>query len=149
MSRIARFAEYAAAFEKAFESDDWSVLQPYFTEDAVYDSPLPSPFGGRPEGRQAVLDYFERTLDGLDRRFATRELQLLEGPVEEGDTVWVRGSATYRADGVPDFALELKETVHFEGDRIRLLEDEYTPEMTRRLVDYVREHGERLGISLD
>ena len=35
---LERFGQYAAAFEQAFESDDWSVLEPYFTEDAVYES---------------------------------------------------------------------------------------------------------------
>ena len=72
MSLIARFAEYAAAFEKAYETDDWSVLVPYFTDDASYDSPLPAPFGGRPEGRDAVIAYLHGVVDQLDRRFSTR-----------------------------------------------------------------------------
>ena len=35
MSNIARFAAYAAAFEKSFESDDWTGVEPFFAEDAV------------------------------------------------------------------------------------------------------------------
>ena len=36
MSNIARFAAYAAAFEKSFETDDWSTVAPFFSENAVY-----------------------------------------------------------------------------------------------------------------
>ena len=38
MGEIERFGEYAAAFEVAFEKDDWSVLEPFFTENAVYET---------------------------------------------------------------------------------------------------------------
>jgi hypothetical protein len=38
--------------------------------------------------------YFKDVLDRFDRRFASRELALLEGPKEEGDAVWIRGRAT-------------------------------------------------------
>ena len=149
MSRIGRFAAYAAAFEKSFESDDWSLVEPFFTEDAVYQIDLDPPIGARLEGRAAILAYFKRVLDQFDRRFESRELALLEGPKEEGDSVWIRGSATYRAKGVPAFVLELKETVTFEGDRIRRLEDEYQPAMKQALADYLEKYGERLGIRAD
>jgi ketosteroid isomerase-like protein len=149
MSRIARFAEYAAAFEKAFESDDWSILEPFFTDDAVYESGLPEPLGARSEGRQAVFDYFKDILDRFDRRFEERELKLLEGPREEGDAVWIRGSATYRAAGIPDFVLELEETAHFDGDRIRLLEDRYESQTSDDLMAWLNEHGTAVGVVLD
>jgi len=149
VSKIARFAAYAAAFEKSFASDDWSLVEPFFTEGAVYEVELEPPMGGRFEGRAAILAYFKEVLDRFDRRFESRELALLEGPKEEGDSVWIRGSATYRAKGVPAFVLELKETVTFEGDRIRRLEDEYQPAMKQALADYLKEYGERLGIRTD
>lgn len=149
MSKIARFAAYAAAFEKSYESDDWSLVEPFFTEDAVYEIDMDPPIGARLEGRDAILAYFKQIVDRFDRRFESRELALLEGPKEEGDSVWIRGSATYRAAGVPAFVLELKEIVTFEGDRIRLLEDEYQPAMQRSLAAYLKEHGPKLGIQVD
>ena len=33
--RQKRFFEYAEAFERAYASGDWSVLEEYFTEDAT------------------------------------------------------------------------------------------------------------------
>ena len=38
--------------------------------------------------------------------------------------------------------------VYFEGDRIRRLEDHYEPEMKQRIAAYLKEHGEKLGISM-
>jgi hypothetical protein len=143
---VDRFFAYAADFEKAVASDDWSLLEPYFTEDAVYEVGMGAPLGGRFEGRAAILAYFKRVLDGFDRRFASREVKLLEGPRSGEDWVWIRGGAAYRAAGAPDFALELEETAHFAGDRIRRLEDRYTPEMQKQIAEYVEKHGPTLGI---
>ncbi len=42
--------------------------------------------------------------------------------------------------------LELEETAHFEGGRIRRLEDHYEPAMKQLVVDYLKEHGAVLGI---
>jgi hypothetical protein len=149
MSRIPRFAAYAAAFEKSYASDDWSEVEPFFTEDAVYETGLGPPFGGSVAGRAAILDYFADIVARFDRRFASRDLALLEGPRETGDSVWIRGSATYRAPGVPEFVLELEETVTFAGDRIRRLEDRYAPAMEQAVADYLKAHGGKLGIRVD
>jgi ketosteroid isomerase-like protein len=149
MSRIARFAAYAAAFEKAFENDDWSLLEPFFSEDAVYDAALDPPIGARLEGRDAILAYFKSVVDRFDRRFQSRELALLEGPRESGDSVWIRGSATYRSAGVPPFVLELEETATFDGDRIRLLEDRYSPAIKKSLAAWLEQYADKLGIRAD
>ena len=149
MSNAAHFAAYAGAFEKAFVSDDWSLVEPFFTEDAIYEVTLDPPMGGRFEGRAAILAYFKDVLDRFDRRFESREIALLEGPKEDGESVWIRGSATYRTKGIPDFVLDLEETAYFEDDRIRRLEDRYEPVMKQRISSYLKEHGEKLGISLD
>ncbi len=147
MSKSANFGVYAAAFEKAFESDDWSLVEPFFTEDASYEVYLEPPMGGCFEGRASILAYFKAAVDEFDRRFESRELELVGGPKEDGESVWVRGRATYRAAGVPDLVFELEETAFFEGDRIRRLEDRYEPAVEQLIVAYLNEHGERLGIS--
>ncbi len=146
MSALQRFVAYAAAFEKAYANDDWSVVEPFFTEDAVYDAGLPGLLSGRIEGRDAILAYFRDVLDRFDRRFASRRVELVEGPREDGDAVWLRGRAIYTAERAPDLAFELEETARFSGDRIRYLEDVYTAEEKERLVAYVKAHGARLGL---
>ena len=147
MSKIPLFAQYAAAFEKAYASDDWSLVEPWFTEDAVYEvADIPPPLGGKQDGRDAILAYFKHVLDTFDRRFATREVKLLEGLREEDDSVWFRGGVIYTAPGVPDLEFDLEETAWFEGDRIRRLEDRYTDETREALARYVAAYGEKLGL---
>ena len=38
MSPLQAFGAYAETFERAFASDDWSLLDAHFTEDAVYET---------------------------------------------------------------------------------------------------------------
>jgi hypothetical protein len=61
MKLVDRFRQYAQAFEDAYADDDWSRLEAYFTEDAVYD-------GG--EGPDAVVrgrvPLLEQLKDGVD-----------------------------------------------------------------------------------
>jgi hypothetical protein len=148
MSALQRFVAYAAAFERAYADDDWSVVEPFFTEDAVYDAGLPGLLAGRIEGRDAILAYFRDVLDRFDRRFASRRVELVAGPREEGDAVWLKGRAVYTADGAPDLAFELEETARFSGDRIRHLEDVYEPAEKERLGAYLKAHGARIGIGV-
>jgi len=148
VSSIPRFVEYASAFEQSFASDDWSHVEPFFAENAVYEVMLDPPMGGRFEGRDAIIAYFRFVLDGFDRRFASREIALIDGPTERDGAVWIRGSATYRKDGVPDLVLVLEETATFEGDLIQRLEDRYEPAMKQDLVAYVTQHGPQLGLTV-
>lgn len=148
MSGIGTFAAYAAAFEKAYASDRWDEVAGYFGDDSVYEVELDPPMGGRFEGRDAIVDYFRRVLDAFDRRFASRELALVDGPTEEDGTVWLRGSATYRADGVPELVLVLELVLEFDGERIRRMVDRYEPEMKQQIGAYLAAHGGKLGISV-
>ncbi len=146
---IPRFLEYAASFEKAFADDDWSVVEPFFTEDAEYEVGIGPPFtpasGSCIRGRAAVIAHFKRVLDDFDRRFATREVQLLDGPREDGDTVWLRGIGRYTTPHAPDLEFELEELATFDGDRIRRLEDRYPDAVRDAMYAYLEAHGAKLG----
>jgi hypothetical protein len=87
MGNINRFAEYAAAFERAYENDDWSEVDTYFADDAVYEIGLPALGKERCESRMEIISWFKDVLDRFDRRFESRTLTLLDGPREDGDTV--------------------------------------------------------------
>ena len=145
MSKIALFARYADAFEKAFESDDWKPIAPFFAPDATY-APGGGPFPDEVVGRDAILDYFKRVLDGFDRRFAHRTLALLDGPRESEDSVWIKGSAGYDAAGVPDIVFELEEEVWFRDGLITRIEDRYEPEAIREIEAFLEAHADTLGI---
>jgi hypothetical protein len=144
-----RFAAYAAAFEKAYATDDWTPIESLFAPQAVNEVDLGPPLGGRFEGRDAILAYFVRALDGFDRRFASREVQLLEGPRESADSVWIRGRAIYHGDGVPELVFDLEETTTFAGDAIVRLADHYDAANRTVIEDYVAAHGKTLGLKVD
>ena len=147
MDPIARFQEYAAAFEQVYKSDDWSLIEPYFTEDAVYEILGGQPFAGNHEGRDAVLAHLKRSVDGFDRRFETRELEILEGPEQEGSSVWLRWRGSYRSPGLPELVIDGEETALFEDGRIRRLEDRFPLEASSILEAWLEANGSRLAPS--
>ena len=146
MSNLSRFSAYAAAFEEAYKSDDWAGVEPFFAEAAVFITGIDE---NRIVGREAILNYFKADLDGFDRRFDSRDLQIIEGPIEEGPIVRFRCCVTYRAASTPDLLLTLDQFVTFENAVISQLEDRYTDAMQQEVELYVEEHGEKLGFALD
>jgi hypothetical protein len=149
MSSIPRFAAYAAAFEKAYESNDWSLVEPFFTEDAVYEvHDFPEPLGGVVRGRGEILAYFDRILNGFDRKFGSRAVELLEGPRESDGAVWLKGRAIYTTPGLPNLVFDLEETATFAGDRIRLLEDRYEATEIAKVLEWARAYGDKIGITV-
>lgn len=145
MNLIQRFGEYAAAFERVYQSDDWSQLEPFFTETAVYEVLGGPPFGGRVEGRDALIAHLHRSVDAFDRRFPSRRLELLEGPTLRGERVWMRWRVSYSGPGLPELVLDGEESASFEGDRIARLEDRFPPEATGITETWLRAFGSRLA----
>lgn len=144
MNPIQRFVEYAAAFEQTFETRSTSPIEPFFTEDAVYETFGAPPFEGCQSGRDAVFSYLLTSLDGFDRRFATRALELLEGPELRDGSVWIRWRGRYTRPGLPDLVIEGEESATFDGDRIARLEDRFTLETAQAALAYLEEHADVL-----
>ncbi len=144
MSNMQRFMSYAAAFEDAYATDDWSKVASFFTEDAVYETFADLPFGGRIEGREALMASFKQVLDTFDRRFDSRSVEMLEGPTERDGTVWFRWAAVYTLAGAPALRIEGEETAVFEGDHIRRLEDRWPSAESQRAQTYLGEHAGKL-----
>jgi len=144
MDIVQRCLGYAAAFEKAYETDDWSHLDPFFTEDAVYETLAEAPFGNRSEGREGVKAAFKQAVTGFDRRFDSRAVEMVEGPIERNGTVWFRWVATYTLAGAPPLRLRGEETAIFAGDRIRRLEDRISAADGQQVLVYLAEHGGKL-----
>lgn len=144
MDPLARFNAYAHDFEKTYVDDDWGRLEPYFTEDAVYEIVGISEFGGKAEGRAAVFRQLKDALDRFDRRCSSRRLQLLRPPEVDANTVTLHWAALYTVPGAPDVRLEGTETASFAGDRIRHLIDTYPSDVVAAFDDWLKRHRERL-----
>lgn len=135
MSILDRYLAYADAFEESYEDDDWSHIEPYFTEDAVYE--------GQPEdarGRDAVLAKLKESVDSFDRRMDSRELEF-EPSTVEGDSIRTRWSGRYTKAGVPDLVISGFEIATFEGDRIARLSGEFAPEAQKAMGEWMAAHG--------
>ena len=144
MDPVERFDAYAAAFEIVVEKDDWSILEPFFTEDAIYEIFGGPPFEGRHDGRAAVFTYLEQSLSGFDRRFDTRELEMLEGTLERDGAAWTRWRVTYRVADAPPLVVNGEEIADFEGDRIRRLVDHFAEGAGAAALSWLGEHGAKL-----
>ncbi len=109
MSIADRFQSYADAFEETYLDDDWSRIEQYFTEDAVYE--------GAPEdahGRSAVLAKLKDSVNALDRRMDSRTVDF-EQPSVTGNTIKVKWKASYSKAGCRDLLLSGAETAVFEA----------------------------------
>ena len=137
MSILERYQAYAAAFEESFVDDDWSRIEPFFTEQAVYE--------GDPDanGRDAVLAKLKGGVDAFDRKMDSREPDF-QTPTVDGDTLTMKWTVTYTKAGKPDLVISGVETAVFEGDRIARLRDEFDPEATKAMGEWMAEHGASL-----
>jgi hypothetical protein len=141
-----RFFAYALDFEKTFVDDDWSRVEPYFEPDAVYEVKNTS-FDCRLEGVAAILRGMKKSIDGLDRRCASRTIEGTDGPTEEGDTVSVGWSATYTKEGAPPFVLRGRSKARYRGQRIAHLVDEYPDGMDEEATEWIRRYAPDLSAS--
>lgn len=138
MSITDRYQAYADAFEESYEDDDWTRIEPFFTEDAVYE--------GDPEdarGRAAVLAKLKGGVDAFDRRMDSRTPDF-QAPTAEGDTVSVNWKVTYTKADCPDLVISGQEIAVFEGDRIALLRDVFDPAALESMGEWMATHGSKL-----
>jgi len=139
MSIADRYRAYADAFEESYADDDWSRIEQYFTEDAVYE--------GAPEdarGREAVLAKLKGGVDGFDRRMDSRAPDF-QTPTVEGDELTMSWAVTYTKAGCPDLVISGVETAGFEGDRIKRLRDDFDPEAEKAMGEWMAAHGSKLA----
>lgn len=138
MSIVDRYLEYAAAFEETYADDDWTRIEPFFTEDAVYEG---GPDDAR--GRAAVLAKLKGGIDTFDRNMDSRTPDF-QTPTADGDTVLMNWTVTYAKSDCPDLAISGRETAVFEGDRIALLRDEFDPAAEAAMGEWMAAHGAKL-----
>ena len=134
MSILDRYQAYADAFEESFVDDDWSRIEQYFTEDAVYE--------GDPDanGREAVLAKLKGGIDAFDRQMDTRTPDF-QTPSVDGNTLLMNWTVSYQKAGCPDLTITGRETAVFEGDRIARLRDDMDPSAQAAIGEWMAEHG--------
>lgn len=134
MSILSQYQAYADAFEETYEDDDWSRIEPFFTEDAVYE--------GEPaaKGRDAVLAKLKNGVDTFDRNMDSRTPDF-QTPVVEGNTLRMNWKVVYTKKGCPDLVLTGSETAVFDGDRIASLRDDMDAGVEETIGAWMADHG--------
>ena len=146
MTPLERFGAYAQDFEKTFKDDDWSRLARYFADDATYEV-SGEPFACTIRGRDAIFKGIKKSLDGFDRRFATRTVALEGAPTVDGNTVALSWSVTYGRPGSPPLVLRGRSNATYADDRIARLVDSYDGPAIASTSAWLREHGKDLDPS--
>ena len=139
MSIAERYQAYADAFELSYDDDNWTRIEPFFTEDAVYE--------GAPEdasGRAAVLAKLKGGVDGFDRKMDSRTPDF-QTPTVDGNTLTMNWTVTYTKSGCPDLVISGVETAVFEGDRIARLRDDFDPAAEKAMGEWMAAHGDKLA----
>jgi hypothetical protein len=136
MNLLARFLAFSGDFEKTVADDHWSRLEPYFTEDVVYETY--GDFGRRTEGRRAVFARLRKDLDAFDRRCQSRRVVTTSGPEVDDNRVLRSWVCTFHLDGAADLMIEGSERVTYDGGRIVMLEEELSEASERRLLAWIQ-----------
>ena len=136
MSIVVRYLAYAEAFEKSYVDDDWTHIEPYFTEDAVYEVAPDD----EARGRAVVMAKLKYAVDTFDRRMDSRMLDF-QTPTVDGNTISVNWKVTYAKAECPDLVLSGLETAVFDGDRIELLRDGFDPAAIQAMGDWMAANG--------
>lgn len=124
MDNLSHFMQYATAFEQTYADDDWARLMPFFADDAVYRV-VSDVFGCELHGPEAILRGIRKSVNGFDRRFATRQIDVTSGPDVDGDEVRLGWSVTYTLAGVEPFVLPGRSRARFRDGKLIELEDVY------------------------
>jgi predicted ester cyclase len=147
MSPCQSFIQYALSFEQAYVSNQWRLLEPMFTEDAVHTVTDGGPFATDDprRGRAAVIAGLQRAVETVDRRFDVRVPEIIEGPRREGDRVWMRFRLRLRRAGLPELCVEGEHvTVHAADGRIAELHESLAPGHDVRTADFLSRHDAAL-----
>ena len=132
-----RYQAYADAFEESYADDDWSRLEQYFTEGAVYEGDPPA------QGRDAVLAKLKNGVDTFDRLMDSRTPDF-QTPTAEANTLTMHWTVVYTKAGLPDIVLKGVETAEFDGDRIARLRDDIDPAAMKSMGEWMAKHAASL-----
>lgn len=146
MDILQRFIAYAGDFEKTLHDDDWTRVKPYFADDAVYEI-TQAPFACKLTGPDAICAGIKKSLDGFDRKFERRDVEVIGQPEIEGNEMRIAWSIVYHKEGLAPYHLQGRSMARYRGDKIAYLCDSFGPEVEANFVAWQRENGLELDPS--
>ena len=140
MSILQQFLAYAGDFEKTLADDEWTRLRKYFADDAVYEVKAQL-FGCRLQGPDAIFKGIKKSLDGFDRKFEGRDINVSSGPEVDGSEIRMAWEVTYNKKGLTPYVLRGRSVVRYGDDKIVYLSDIYEPSAEEAAAAWQRENG--------
>ncbi|MFT5039370.1 MAG: hypothetical protein ACI8TX_000318 [Hyphomicrobiaceae bacterium] len=140
MSTLNLFLAYADDFEKTFLDDDWSRLTRHFAPDAVYEivsDSMPAVL----QGPEAIFTGMKKSLDGFDRVFDTRTIEIVGEPKVEGTHMAVGWKVSYAKGDLPVFVLRGASEVDYKDDLIVRLCDRYDDKVSGEVLAWQEKTG--------
>ncbi len=135
MNTLDKFMAYAADFEASYSDDDWSRILPHFSSEATYEI-VGGSFACVLNGPEAIAAGFKKSLDGFDRRFDNREIEIVGDPSVDGDEFSADWKVHYTKSGVDPFTLCGRSTARIGDEGIVLLRDSYDAQMEKDLGEW-------------
>ncbi len=143
MDPMAVFGAYATDFEKTYVDDDWSRLEKYFADDAVYHVTASEEMDWHMTGPKEILAGLKRSIDGFDRH-CERTIGLRGAPVVEGNKISLDWRVGYRRHDSPELVLLGCSKATIEDGQIQELIDLF-PDLDRDAYEaWVAKYGEGL-----
>jgi hypothetical protein len=140
MDIIQRFIAYAGDFEKTLHDDDWARVKPYFADDAVYEVKAAS-FGCKLTGPEAICTGIKKSLDGFDRKFDRRDIEVIGQPEVDGDEMRISWSIVYHKDGLAPYTLAGRSMARYRDGKIAYLADSYDSDVDAKFAAWQRDNG--------
>ncbi|MCX2980536.1 nuclear transport factor 2 family protein [Halieaceae bacterium IMCC14734] len=144
MAAIDQVLKFAAGFEETYIDDNWERLLPFFTENAKY-TVVGGPMACEIEGRSAILAGLKKSLDGLDRRFSERRIEVTGGPeilhLDAGEKVMLNWEASYELAGLDCPVLPGSSVITVVDGLITHLQDEYDDVEVEPFAKWLAENG--------
>ena len=143
-SAVQVFMDYAAAFEETYVDDNWSRLTPFFHEDARYEV-RGGPMACEIAGRGAIFEGLKKSIDGLDRRFDERTIEISDGPhvtkVPAGEEVSIGWLVSYRRGDSPKLGIPGRSVFTVADGCIVAMRDEYDEADLAPLGAWLQKYG--------
>ena len=139
MENLSRFMQYAADFEQTLVDDDWSRLRRYFADDALYEVEAEG-FGCSLRGPDAIFAGIKKSLDGMDRKFDGRDVQVTDGPHSDGEGLRMGWTLTYRKHGKTPYVLRGRTEVRYRDGKIAFMADRYDPSVKGEAAAWMRQN---------
>lgn len=139
---IETWQNWIAAFDLAFETDDWTEAQTYLTEDVVYVV-AGVPFACDLRGRNAVIGGFRKSLENFDRKFDSRRWEAVDLKVWANHAITGLAKGRYELRGKPPITFAARSAWFFRGTQISLMTDIYdiTEVNSMRTLEWLAQHG--------